>query len=252
MPPKRRHAAIVSLLSTLVAVACGGGAPAPQTVPIYSDMDASVEAAPLTPPPHDIGCTIRYDREEMNHMVALDECLGASRRECWSGCEAACNSCGLACARDPTCEARCIAERDTCKSNHCVDIHAQCRTDLVRDWLSNRCDALCAPFRACVQDCSQHPSRGCLSKCEATATASCNPNRCDALQSAPERKTLDPRWRRNDCDRVCSRVWKCADARCSKTSGCGEPIKMFLPCVARVPRAKACGLAESQGLCPEH
>jgi len=232
------------------ALGFGCGEPAKlQMVPMYSD-DAAVEAAPLTPPPHDIGCTIQYDHEEMNHMYALDECLGPSRSTCWSGCENTCKSCGEACAGDAACESHCLAERDTCKTHHCADVHTQCRTTLVRDWLSNKCDALCAPYRACTLACSQSPSSDCQSKCEAMATPACAPARCDALLAAPERKTLDPRWRSNDCDRVCSRVWQCARTQCSKSSSCGEADKMYLSCVGRVAGANACGLAQSQGLCP--
>lgn len=237
-----------TLLCALVATGCGEPAQL-QMVPMYTN-DAAIEAAPLTPPPHDIGCTIKYDREEMNHMLALDDCLGASRSGCWSACENACSSCGEACAGDAACESHCLTERDTCKSHRCVDIHAQCRADLVRNWLSNKCDALCAPYHACTLECSQNPSSTCQSKCDAMATATCNPNRCDALLNAPERKTLDPHWRSNDCDRACSKVWQCARAQCSKSS-CGEPAKMYAPCVARVAGANACGLAQSQGLCPE-
>ena len=182
-------------------------------------------------------------------MLALDDCLGHSRQECWSQCEATCTSCGEACAGDAPCEQRCLAERDTCKSTHCVDVHAQCRTTLVRSWLSNKCDSVCASFRACGQQCSNNPSSDCQSKCDALRTPACNPYRCDALLSAPERKTLDPRWRANDCDRVCSKVWECAEARCKKSS-CGEAVKMYGPCVAHLPGAGRCVLAEAQGLCP--
>ncbi len=240
-----------TLLLTLVAVPIGCGEPAKvQMVAMYTD-DGAVEAAPLVPPPHDIGCTIQYDREEMNHMVALDECLGSSRSACWSTCENACTSCGVACAHDPVCEAHCLTERDTCKSHHCVDLHAQCRTSLVSSWISNKCDALCAPFRACQLGCSQNPTETCQSKCDAMATPACNVYRCDALLNAPERKTLDPRWKANDCERVCKRVWRCAETQCSKSSECGEAVKMYMACVARVPGANTCGLAQAPGLCPE-
>lgn len=238
------------VLCALVITGCGTPPHTQQTVDISSD-DASTGLAPRTaPPPPDIGCAIQFDREEMNHMLALDECLGTSRSNCWSGCEGTCTSCGVACAGDAACEAHCRTERDTCKLHHCVDVHDQCRTDLVRNWLSNKCDVLCAPFHACVAQCSENPSSTCQSKCDAIATSACNPYRCDALLNAPERKTLDPRWRSNNCDRVCSKVWQCAATQCSKSS-CGEAVKMFLPCVARVPGANACGLAQSQSLCPE-
>jgi hypothetical protein len=217
---------------------------------MYTD-DGAVEAAPLTLPPHAIACTIQYDREEMNHMAAQDECLGSARGNCWSGCEATCNSCGEGCASDALCEARCLSERDTCKLHHCVDIHAQCRTGLVSSWLSNKCDALCGRYRACTLQCSENASASCQSKCDAMATPACNPSRCDALLNAPERKTLDPRWKSNDCDRACRGVWRCAHAQCSQSGGCSEAAKMYLSCVARVPGANACGLAQAQGLCPE-
>jgi hypothetical protein len=239
----------VTLLCTVLVTSCGERTQ-PQTVSIYSE-DGSVEAAPLTRPPHDIACKIQYDREEMNHMYALDACLGPSREACWSGCETTCTSCGVACAGDSACEAHCLAERDTCKSHHCVDIHAQCRAELVGNWLSNKCDAVCASFHACQLQCSQSPSESCQSTCDAMATPACNPYHCDALLNAPERKTLDPRWRANDCERVCGRVWRCAENECSKSPGCGEAVKMYLPCVARVSGANACGLTQSQGLCPE-
>ncbi|HEY1957720.1 MAG TPA: hypothetical protein VGH28_19000 [Polyangiaceae bacterium] len=226
--------------------ACGGAPPTVQTVAMYGPDAAAPDAAP-----RDIGCAIRFDREEMNHMAALDECLGEPRKACWAGCEATCTSCGVACAGDSACEAQCIAERDTCKSNHCVDVHARCRNDLVRDWLTNRCDDLCGPYRDCIEDCAANPSDDCPKKCEATATAACNPVRCDALRDAPERKTLDPRWRANDCDRVCTKVWECARAQCDATAGCDEPVKTYRACIARMPSARACGLDESPGLCPQ-
>lgn len=238
----------LAFLATL-ANGCAGSSGPPQMVPMY-DRDAAVAAQPLVPPPHAVACKIPFDREEMNHRAALDECLGEPRRACWSGCETACASCGEACVGDAACERRCLQERDTCKANHCADVHAQCRKSLVEGWLSNGCDAVCAPFRACIAECSDNPSPGCRAKCDAMGTSSCNPYRCAALLDAPERKTLDPRWARNDCDRVCGRVWRCAEARCTKAS-CGEPVKEYLPCVARVHGAKACGLAESRGLCPE-
>jgi len=238
----------VALACAFLPTGCNGPANAPQMVPIYDD--ASSEAASLVPPPHALACTIPFDHEEMNHMVALDECLGPPRSACWSGCEATCNTCGAACASDAACEAHCLKERDTCKSTHCVDVHNQCRSALVRGWLSNKCDSICARFRACRLDCSNNPSADCQSKCDAMGTPACNPNRCDALLNAPERKTLDPRWRSNDCDRVCKRVWQCAEARCAKSS-CGEAIKMYDACVGQVAGAGACGLAQSQSLCPE-
>jgi hypothetical protein len=219
----------VLLISTLVAMGCNQPASALPTVAIFADA-STTELTPVFPPPHDLACTIPFDREEMNHMVALDECLGASRSSCWSGCESTCSSCGVACARDPACEAHCLAERDTCKTHHCADVHTQCRAELVRDWLSNKCDSVCAPLHA--------------------ATPACNPSRCDALLAAPERKTLDPRWRANSCDAVCNKVWQCAAAQCSRSS-CGEPIKMYASCAARVAGAGACNLIQSQGLCPE-
>ncbi len=64
---------MVALLCTFLAAGCNAPANAPEMVSIYGD-DASSEAAPLVPPPHPIACTIPFDREEMNHMVALDEC----------------------------------------------------------------------------------------------------------------------------------------------------------------------------------
>jgi hypothetical protein len=237
---------VVGLLCAVFG--CNGGANAPQMVPIYDD--AASEAAPLVPPPHAIACTIPYDHEEMNHMLALDECLGPSRSACWAGCESTCTTCGAGCASDAACEAHCLTERDTCKKTHCVDIHDQCRTALVRSWLSNKCDSVCPRFHACVVDCANNPSPDCQAKCDAMGTPACNPYRCDALLGAPERKTLDPRWRANDCDHVCGRVWQCAEAQCSKSS-CVEAVKMYLPCVARVAGAGACGLAQAQSLCPE-
>jgi hypothetical protein len=120
----------------------------------------------------------------------------------------------------------------------------------VSSWLTNQCDALCAPYRSCVDQCAQHPSDTCQSKCDAMATHACNPIRCDALLNAPERKTLDPRWRSNGCERVCNNVWRCARTQCNAASGCAEPVKMYATCVARVAGAKACGLAQAEGLCP--
>ncbi|MEO6572977.1 MAG: hypothetical protein ABIP89_04000 [Polyangiaceae bacterium] len=83
----------------------------------------------------------------------------------------------------------------------------------------------------------------------------CNPVRCDAMQSASERKILDPKWKTNQCDAVCAKIWSCAETECEKSS-CVEPIKKFQGCAQKIPGAKACALqdAPSTLLCtaPEH
>jgi hypothetical protein len=73
---------------------------------------------------------------------------------------------------------------------------------------------------------------------------------CPEMETAPERKRLDPKWTANKCDAVCTKIWKCAAAQCSRSSWCGEDIKMFGDCVARTPGASACGIKDSL-MCPE-
>ncbi len=115
------------------------------------------------------------------------------------------------------------------------------RTKLVTDWLTNKCDAVCAPFRKCP-----------ICDAGAAAKAGCNPVRCDAMQSAGERKVLDPRWKANQCDAVCAKIWECAETECEKSS-CVEPVKKYEGCALKTPGAKACALQDGAStlLCTE-
>ena len=220
--------------------------PAAEPVDVKAAAPARADAATLA-------CTIDYDAETFHHQLASDECLGDSRRACWTSCENDCSTCGTSC-KDAACEAKCLAALGECKTKHCGVVHARCRTKLVTEWLANKCDATCAPYDACMTTCGSIGGAAagtCIQKCLAMKTITCDPMKCGAMQNALERKTVDPKWKANDCDAVCARVWKCAESECGKTEWCGENIKMFGTCVKRTAGGNACGLRESFELCPE-
>jgi len=241
--------------TALAILALVGCTPSKRTgiTTVAADAADAVETTEATVPLSSCRIVVP-DPEELGHMRALDPCLGSSREACWTGCENDCMACGATCARDGACEARCLRARDECKNEHCKAVHSSCRADIVSRWLADRCDDRCGPFRACMLRCgtlSGPESGDCVGGCTKPSTPSCNVYWCDAMQNAPERKRLDPKWAANRCEDVCARVWKCAASECQRSPGCAEDVKKYGACVERVPGARGCGLKDSWGLCPE-
>lgn len=209
-------------------------------VPQYSDASVATvidAASPL------LRCTLPLDPEMAHDQIIADECFEDFFGGCRKTCVQTCVTCGENCTTEK-CRADCLAARDDCaraQSGHCASTYRECRTKLVTDWLANKCDAVCAPFRKCPE-------------CDAGAkAAACVPARCDAMQSAAERKVLDPKWKANQCDAVCTKIWACAEADCEKAPGCIEPIKKYEACALRIPGTVACGLRDGAStlLCTE-
>jgi hypothetical protein len=176
---------------------------------------------------------------------------------CGDGCVKSCESCKAGCKDDSCrracaeacgkCRQACLTTRDHCTSADCAEVYKTCRTKLVGNWLSNGCDRVCS---TCTQQC---PNGDC--PCWQTPKAKAckaNPMLCPEMLWAEERKKLDPKWAANHCDDVCAKIWKCANAECAKHD-CGEPLRMFDRCAARMPESGPCRIRPEVGslICPE-
>jgi hypothetical protein len=207
-------------------------------------------------------------RQPFEQACVSDPCFHEDEERCKATCQGTCVSCGDGCVKscesckatckDAACRRRCaescgkcrqdcLTTRDRCTSADCAEVYKTCRTKLVTDWLAQSCDRIC---NTCTQKC---PNGDC--PCWDTPQAKAcraNPMLCPEMLWAEERKKIDPKWKANHCDEACAKIWKCAEDECSKSTSCGETIKMYERCAARIPEAGPCRLRQGAGiLCPE-
>jgi len=218
--------------------------------------------------PGPLSCDLRYDQ-----ACVADPCFHEDREACRKDCTSTCTSCGKTCAGAcesckagcsddrcrrtcaescGRCRQECVGARDRCATAQCREVYRTCRVALVTKWLASGCDAVCRRLTKCNADCSAGDcSEACQKSIPGVEACHANMMLCPEMASAYERYELDPKWKANRCDAACKQIWKCAEMECSKASGCGEDIKMFDRCAARVPAAAPCGIREAPLLCPE-
>ncbi|MEO6572976.1 MAG: hypothetical protein ABIP89_03995 [Polyangiaceae bacterium] len=130
-----------ALILTTLLFGCTRSVPAPSG-------DASVVSSVAAPP---LACALPADPEMVHDQIIADPCFEDFFGHCRSLCVHVCTTCGEGCTT-AECRAQCLTARDQCARDHeghCASSYRECRTKLVTDWLTNKCDAVCAPFRRC-------------------------------------------------------------------------------------------------------
>ena len=262
----------------LVGDASSVGASAVDAGPILAWTDEAAvaglaRACGFTPPPPTnpregragpLSCALDFEQ-----ACVSDPCFHEDETTCKEQCVTTCDGCGASCVtscescksscKDDACRVKCAAScgrcrqecltaRDRCSTAQCAKVYDACRTKLVSTWLAKDCDAVCArTTKKCGFD------SDCWEKSPAVAACRANVVLCPEMATAPERRTLDPKWKQNHCEDVCAKIWACAAATCAKKSGCGEPAKEFEGCSRRVAGTQVCGTVGIDGMmrCPE-
>jgi hypothetical protein len=208
-----------------------------------------------------LACEIEFEQSCVADPCAEEQretCAGACTatcRACADTCVSQCDACKSGCNDDAcrracaekcgACRQTCVVARDRCATGDCVRRHAECRERRVKEWILNKCDAVCAPFDRCFNRCTEASPAplDCAERCERAVpgalTCHPDPQLCQEMQFAPERRTLDPRWKANHCDDVCKPILACMKKECAGKK-CEHAFEPFDACVAKVPGASVC------------